>query len=118
MSHDPRRDFADHEMEALAIFVEEAGEALADLGKMLRHGKIATDTVADLTTYYDNRAALQKEVIDVLVAMLLLEHVGLLSVATPLGAEIAVEKAEKMAKRFHYIGAGEWLDVARKELSW
>lgn len=119
MSHDPRRDFADHEMEALAILVEEMGEALADVGKMLRHGKTARDGHGQMAVlFYDNKSAVQKELIDVMAAIMLCEHVGLFRLHdSPLATVLLENKIKKLAQRFHYIGADEWVKAAMEKVA-
>lgn len=58
------------EQERLAVLLEEMGEAVQVIGKILRHGWTPTDYAAQPPRPYDNRADLERELGDVRAAMI------------------------------------------------
>lgn len=98
----------------MAILREEMGEVLQAEGKMDRFGLFPFDSIEG--KQYDNVADFQKECVDVGVALVLLQHVGLLSEhGTELSA-MAMEKARKLARRFQHIDPEVWMKFATREL--
>lgn len=62
------------ELERLALFTEEIGESLHMIGKIERHGYDSRNP--DSPSFGDNRALLEREVADLLVAIDLLTQAG------------------------------------------
>lgn len=66
------------EAEALTILAEEASEVVKAAMKILRHGKAPTDHSVKPSVTYDNLAALQGEMLDMVAAGFLCVTEGLL----------------------------------------
>jgi NTP pyrophosphatase (non-canonical NTP hydrolase) len=65
----------DAERESLAVLAEEMGESLQDIGKMLRHGKLAVDRSVSPPVEYNNLRRLTSELGQVVAAVLIYQHV-------------------------------------------
>lgn len=99
------------ELESLAVLIEEAGEALQAAGKMMRHGKQATDLSVDPPVAYDNQADLEEELGQVIAAIIIYQFVfdrsdGLIERAT-------TRKLDRIGQRLNHIDmavARRWFD--------
>lgn len=89
------------EREALALLTEECAEVAQAACKALRHGPVAADHRGLFPTRYDNLELLSRECGDVLAAVLVAQHVGLL----PRGAVEAAcqHKLRRLQPYLHHI---------------
>jgi len=101
------------EIERLALMTEECGEVLQVIGKILRHGYIATDP--NTGAKYDNRAALSREVGDFAYASGLMCEVGDLSVDDVEWASNA--KAKRCLNYLHHQDASVLEDMCDSTLT-
>lgn len=93
----PTGFLADAKAEAMAIFVEEVGEALQVIGKINRHGVGAVQHGVK----YDNLGDFKKEVIDVLLAVLAIHFTGLLDLNDTEALGRLLDKGGRM--NFHHV---------------
>lgn len=94
------------EREAIALLTEEMGESLQVLGKIGRHGFTAADETVDPPVSYDNRADLNKEVRDVLAAIVVGMSAGILDRDL---MDLVPAKLRKVQPLLHYIDLTEEL---------
>jgi hypothetical protein len=115
------RRMGDQEDEAACVLVEEMGEVLQALGKIGRFGLYPTDSSAEPPRTYDNLTQLKSEQVDVLAAILLMQHMGLFYPADTDEENNALcqavyDKCERIADRLQTIDSEAWLAFAREQL--